>query len=171
MSNPLPFASPISPLLTQSLPSLRYLLAAQLLLGGQARLTALLTPGAHRIALSKAEGLRRHFPFPLPVDLLLLPSRWIGEGSEAGETGVGARRHSQATGVAMLVSGALLCAGERWRGARLAGAAAAGYVLGGWTVAFWRMGWEWYVPAVNCGLLAVLVWGELVAGRRGGGGV
>lgn len=118
----------------------RYALIFQLLLGGQARLTSLLTPGAHKIALSKATALQYHLPI-----LFISPSD--------------PERHSQFMGAVMMVSGLLLLG--KWREVRLAGVGLAGAVLGSWVVPFWREEWEWYVPLVNLGLLGLVGWAEV----------
>lgn len=115
---------------------LRYLLTAQLLLGGQTRLTSLITPGAHAIAMSKASQLQHYVPLPFISD---------------------PKRHSQAMGALMLGSGVMLCA----KSTRLPGALIAGGVLLSWVYGFGRMGAEWYVPLVNCGIVGLMVWGEV----------
>ena len=124
------------PTLAKTTTYLRYLLTAQLFLGGQARLTSLITPDAHVIAMSKATELQRYVPLPLITNL---------------------ESHSKAMGAMMLVSGGMLCV----RRMRLPGALVAGGVLGSWVYGFWRMGAEWYVPLVNCVIVGLVVYGEV----------
>lgn len=123
--------------LTKTTTYLRYLLTVQLLLGGQARLTSLITPGAHDIAMSKACELQRYVPIPFISD---------------------PQRHSELMGVAMLVSGGMLCVEKL----RVPGAVVAGGVLGSWVYGFWRMGVEWWLPLTNCVVVGMVVWGEMV---------
>lgn len=120
---------------------LRYLLTAQLVLGGQARLTSLFTPGANQLAMQKAPALHHHlggYLFPLPIRVS------------------GAEQHSRLTGAVMLGSGAMLCLPQT----RLAGAVASGALLGSWAWAFWQMGTEWPVPVVNVVIAGVIAYGE-----------
>lgn len=117
---------------------LRWMLAAQLLLGGQARLTSLLTPGAHQIAMSKAPEMARYMPIPFV-------SR--------------PEQHTKVMGAVMLFSAGMLCV--RHANVRLAGAVVAGATLGSWVYASWKMGAEWYVPVVNCVITGLVVYQEL----------
>lgn len=67
---------------------IRWILTAELLLGGQARLTDKMTPTVHKKAMSKADGYRRYLPF-IPAS--------------------NSTQHSQIIGGLMCIAGGVLC--------------------------------------------------------------
>lgn len=132
--------APSQPATNAILTLLRYTLTAQLLLGGQARLTSRLTPSLHRRAMAKAPGTRKYLPF-IPIRDPV--------------------RHTHFIGAMMCLAGVMLCLDVEGLRLRLAGAVlAVSLTLAGvWTQV--RMGIPWWLPGVNSVVAGVVIWGEL----------
>ncbi len=60
-----------------AVPVINYILSFELFLGGQARLTSLLTPTLHKRAMSKASGTQKYLSF-IPISDPILHSKFIG---------------------------------------------------------------------------------------------
>lgn len=111
---------------------LRIILTAQLVLGGQARLTSTLTPTLHKRAMSKAEGARKYLSF--------VPIR-------------DAKQHTRFIGLLMCAAGALLS----WHRTRLSGALLSMSLSLMGVYSQWRMAIPYWLPAVNTVLAAVII--------------
>ena len=114
---------------------LRWVLTAELFLGGEARLTDKLTPGVHKRAMAKAAGYQRYLPF--------IP-------------GKDAKQHSQVIGALMCTAGGLMCLpAVRTPGAILSMSLS----LAGWYSQS-RMGVPYWLPVINTILAAFIIYSE-----------
>lgn len=119
----------------QSLPAL--ILAFELLVGGQARLSPNLTPTLHRRVMMKAKGTAvALYPVPIPIKDPILHTKFVGSLMVTAGllTGSSVMRGSLVT---LFLTLFLTCAG---------------------VYSQQRMGIPYWLPVVNSGL-AVLVWG------------
>ncbi|KAI6793601.1 hypothetical protein KC332_g9596 [Hortaea werneckii] len=115
----------------------RWTLAAELFLGGQARLTRHLTPGLHDRAMAKAEGYLRYLSF--------IPARSPTE-------------HSVYIGMAMCTAGGLLCfPATRIQGALLSTSLS---LMGIYSQA--RMGISFWLPAINTVLGSLIAYADVL---------
>jgi hypothetical protein len=121
---------------TQQLVSLaRYILAFELFLGGQARLTNF-TPHLHEKAMSKADGYKKYLPF--------IP----------GKTAV---EHSRNIGILMSTAGALMCFPAT--ATRLPGATLSLSLSSMGIYSQHLMGVPYWLPVVNTVLAAFIIYG------------
>ena len=121
---------------------IRYVLTSELLLGGQARITPMLTPSINQRAMAKADGYYKYLP--------IIPAS-------------NSVQHSQIVGTLMCTAGALLAIPREvgGRNLRLAGAALSMSMslMGVYSQA--RMGVSYIVPVINTTLAGIIIWGEL----------
>jgi len=114
----------------------RWILTAELFLGGQARLTGFLTPSIHERAMAKAPGYLKYLSF--------IPART-------------AREHTIVIGAAMCLAGGLLCFSHtRFQGALLSMSLSIAGIY-----SQYRMGISYLVPCINTVLGAVSAWASL----------
>lgn len=116
----------------------RWTLAAELLVGGQARLTRRLTPGLHDQAMAKARGYLEYLRF--------IPASSPSE-------------HSFFIGVAMCTAGGLLCfPATRMQGALLSSSLS---LMGIYSQA--RMGVPYWLPCINTVLGSFIAYSNVIS--------
>ena len=113
----------------------RVVLTAELFLGGQARLTSILTPSLYKRAMAKAEGTQRYLDFIRIRD---------------------AKRHTNCIGASMVTAGALLISAR----ARLAGGVLSIALTLAGVYTQYRMNIPYWLPSVNTVLAAIIVYNE-----------
>jgi hypothetical protein len=118
---------------------LRVILTAELFLGGQCRITPVLTPGLYQRAMRKADGTQKYLSF-IPIK--------------------DAKEHTRFIGVLMCAAGALLCA----RRTRLVGGLLSISLTLAGVYTQMKMKIPYWLPSVNTVLAAVIIWNETKAG-------
>lgn len=113
----------------------RWILALELFLGGQARLTDRLTPSVHQRVMEKAPGYMRYLNF-LPVK--------------------DPKQHTQVFGSLMCLAGGLLCVPST----NLPGATLSMSLSLAGIYSQYRMGISYWVPCVNTTLAALIIYGR-----------
>ena len=113
----------------------RVILSAELFLGGQARLTSMLTPTLHRRAMAKAEGTQKYLNF--------IPIR-------------DSKSHTRFIGALMVAAGTLLM----FRRTRLLGALLGIALTLAGVYSQYRMGIPYWLPSVNTVLAAIIIVNE-----------
>lgn len=111
----------------------RWVLALELFLGGQARLTDKLTPSVHQRVMDKAPGYMRYLDF-LPV-------------TDAGQ-------HTQVIGSLMCLAGGLLCTSST----RLLGASLSMSLSLAGIYSQYRMGIPYWVPCIHTALAGFVIY-------------
>lgn len=109
-----------------------YILSFELFLGGQARLTPLLTPTLYKRAMSKADGTRKYLSFIPITDPI---------------------RHSNFIGGLMILAGALLLG----QSTRVIGSVLSGSLSLAGVYSQNKMGIPYWLPCVNAVLAAIIL--------------